>query len=229
MTDLGTLGGHSSYAFAINEDRRVVGYSQTSGGSFNAFLLSPETDPSGQLIWNRDDDADGANDLMVDLGTLGGDRSVAVSINEFGEIAGTAAIDRRDSSDPSTGDLKHAFLLTPEDMDGDGEPEGWFRDDDGDGANDLMIDLGTLNPLKESGASDVNDAGQVIGSSWTWRCRRGCKLVGRGSFLWQDGTMYNLNDLTSTDMGLGSPRGINHAGEIVTDGGYILRPAASGP
>ena len=36
----------------------------------------------------------------------------------------------------------HAFLLTPEDTDGNGAPDRWFRDGNSDRKNDLMLDLG---------------------------------------------------------------------------------------
>src|SRR6266571_6367936 len=38
VTDLGTLGGRISRAFAINDIGQVAGYSQTSSGSEHAFL-----------------------------------------------------------------------------------------------------------------------------------------------------------------------------------------------
>ena len=53
MIDLGTLGGASSGAEAVNDSGQVVGGSQTASGANHAFL------------WTQ---AGG----MVDLGTLGG-------------------------------------------------------------------------------------------------------------------------------------------------------------
>ena len=51
--ELGTLGGQSSLASAINEHRQIVGSSETAAGETHAFL------------WE--------NGHMTDLGTLGGD------------------------------------------------------------------------------------------------------------------------------------------------------------
>ena len=51
-------------------------------------------------------------------------------------------------------------MLTPEDTDGNGVPDRWFRDSNRDGKNDLMLDLGP-----DSVANDVNNAGQVVGNS----------------------------------------------------------------
>ncbi len=68
LTDLGTLGGNSSTATAINAGGQVAGYSDLADGSQHAFLYS--------------------NGVMRDLGTLGGANSEATAINAGGEIVG---------------------------------------------------------------------------------------------------------------------------------------------
>src|SRR5262249_15237934 len=40
ITDLGTLGGATSWANAINNSGQVVGNAQTAGGSYHPFLYS---------------------------------------------------------------------------------------------------------------------------------------------------------------------------------------------
>jgi probable HAF family extracellular repeat protein len=66
---LGTLGGTSSYATAINDAGQVVGYSTNAAGIDHAFLYS--------------------GGVLNDLGTFGGTSSMAYGINNSGQIVGT--------------------------------------------------------------------------------------------------------------------------------------------
>src|ERR1700733_10112126 len=65
---LGTLGGNSSQATAINNGGELVGFASVSSGYQHAFSM-----------------LDG---LMIDLGTLGGGSSYAYGINDSAEIVG---------------------------------------------------------------------------------------------------------------------------------------------
>ena len=71
-TDLGTLGGTGSVAYAINESGQVVGGADTAEGREHAFL------------WQ--------NGVMQDLGTFGGERSIAYDINDAGQVVGGAQL-----------------------------------------------------------------------------------------------------------------------------------------
>ena len=79
IVDLGTLGGSSSEANAINAKGEVVGSAQLADGTSHAVLWDP-----GQA--------------GKDLGTLGGSSSTALAINLLGEIVGSS--DTGSATDP---------------------------------------------------------------------------------------------------------------------------------
>jgi probable HAF family extracellular repeat protein len=72
LTDLGTLGGGTSYALGINDAGRVMGYSLTAAGVNHAFITG----------------LNGAG--ITDLGTLGGGFSSAYGINHGGQAVGVS-------------------------------------------------------------------------------------------------------------------------------------------
>ena len=86
MTDLGTLGGSTSVAYAINSASQVVGYASPPTGSVHAFLYS--------------------GGKMTDLGAFG-DASVAEAINTSGVVVGTAYVVNSNGTA-----AWHAFIYT---------------------------------------------------------------------------------------------------------------------
>lgn len=72
VVDLGTLGGISSMALAINNAGQIVGQADTSSGASHPFLYNPATAS------------------MQDLGTFGGATGSATGINSAGQIVGWA-------------------------------------------------------------------------------------------------------------------------------------------
>ncbi len=85
VTDLGTLGGDESFAYAINNAGQVAGTSSSLSIDTHAFIYADVTG-------------------MTDLGTLGGYVSTAFALNNPGSVVGTA--------ENSAGAM-HAFVWTP--------------------------------------------------------------------------------------------------------------------
>ena len=107
--------------------------------------------------------------------------NIATAINNRGQVAGSSDL---------PGDLTgHAFLWTEEDG---------------------LQDLGTLPGDVSSGASGINNKGQIVGQSCdvNFNCR---------AYLWENGVMTDLNTLVSSGSSLYLTGGvdINDKGEIV--------------
>jgi hypothetical protein len=159
-------------------------------------LLNPkDTDGDGAPdLWFEDLDGDGANDLMVELqygtrwGGLWGPN--AGCINNLGVVAAI------------WNPTNHGFVVLPMDTDGDGEPDLWFEDVDGDGWNDLATDLGPLNRTIA-----LSDSGLVVGFD-----------AGSGNddyyFRWQIDESGNV-ELVAEEQGATFINGVNNLGQAV--------------
>src|SRR5215475_6913827 len=174
IEDLGSFGGNQNEAISINNRGQIVGLSQNTISSscvgFNFFPLG--TTQLRAFLWEKGS--------MQDLGTLGGDCSVAYYINERGQVAG--ASETTTTPNPDTGIPQQ-------------DPFLW--------EGGKMTDLGTLGgaigfPLF------LNNHGEVVGFSSTSANPGACLTEGDPNchpFFWKQG---NMIDLATTTM-KGSP------------------------
>jgi len=155
MKDLGTLGGNSSVAQAVNDVGEVVGYSATPpSGEEHAFLWTPQNG-------------------MMDLGTLGGPTSFAFAISNDGMVVGASVVAsgalhafrwRLGRGMTDLGTLSAGFS-TAFGVNELGEVVGEsglraFRWTERDG----MVDLGVLSSGR---ARDISNPGTIVGSITT--------------------------------------------------------------
>jgi len=173
IQDLGAFQGQTrAEAFDVADDGTIVGtWFPQPGMGVRTFIwqngvltdLHPSVierarglNNSGQVV--------GANSVnhaviwtaaggAMEIGTLGGNASVAFDINASGEITGTAL---------TTSGVAHAFLWTPR--------KG-------------MLDLGTLAGTTTSEGHAINAAGQVVGQSMTSANERRGFLWAKGKML----------------------------------------------
>ncbi len=185
ITDLGTLGGPSSFALDVNESAQVTGNARYTNANsrLHAFAWDREIirdlgyltngvefsrsyaiNDAGIIVGESDNDIskaflwDGTN--LVQLGTLGGASAVAHDINNAGEIVGAS----------SNGSASRPYK----------------RD-----AMGVMHDLGTLlGTTNSSGrAWGINQSGAVVGLS-----RNAANTTSQAT-LWIGGSISNLGSL----------------------------------
>ena len=135
---------------------------------------------------------------ITDLGTLGGNHSVANSINNQGQVAGFAL---NAIPDPFSMFYFQAFGSS------NGTQTRAFLSQHGQ-----MQDLGTLGGPDAFG-SFINERGQVAGFSFT----NSTPNVTTGfptedPFLWENGTMLDLGSLGGT---FGNPTALNNRGQVI--------------
>jgi probable HAF family extracellular repeat protein len=218
MKDLGTLGtGNDAVAGLLNAVGQVAGVSYTKRTA-NQTTGIPTQHP---FFWEK-------GKPMVDTGTLGGTLGYPTWLNNKGQLVGQSNL---------AGDKKyHPFLWKKGSrmrdlgtLGGDSGTAMWINNTgeivggawtNGNQAFHAVLwrngrphDLGVLTGYKHSLAYSINSKGQIVGCL-TNDLTRGCSV----GFLWQNGTMYDLNKLAPPPFGrtLSMPLNINDRGEIAT-------------
>ncbi|MCL4199456.1 MAG: DUF3466 family protein [Phycisphaerales bacterium] len=135
MASLGTLpGGRSSHAYAMNDRQQVVGSSEASGSFARAFVF----------------EGDFQGGTLTDLGTLGGSRSYAYDINNYGVIVGVA--------EPLSGGLRACIWI-------DGQPR------------DLNEMISPWSGWRIDVARSINDSGYIAAQATIDASERGVLLI----------------------------------------------------
>jgi probable HAF family extracellular repeat protein len=206
-TTLPSLGGPTSAVLpdAINDTGEVGGHSVTSGMANHAFLY--------------------AKGSITDLGTLPGYPSSNVTgLNATGDAVGVSS-----SADGSShrAFLYHSGSLTDLGP-GTASAINVFGAIVGTSANNRAIlfqngseiDLGNFGDSSLTSAVDINDSGQIAGTSFV---RLANNTFVNHPFLYQSGTWHDLG--LPAGLPLGFPTAINNLGQIVGNSGSLGSPS----
>ena len=179
LTDLGGLpGGFGSEGNGINDRNEVAG--QSLNGLIDPLLGTPA---AVAVLWK-------SNGEIVDLGSFGGNESLAATVNNRGQVVGAAANEVPDAfSMFGWATQTRAFL--------------W--------QNGTMRDLGTLGG-PDAFAIFVNDRSQVAGVAYTNSTPN--PVTGtptQDPFLWENGKMKDLGTLGGTQ---GFVNAFNNRGQV---------------
>lgn len=180
VTDLGTLGGSSTEAHAINNFGQITGSSNVNSTVSHAFLYTAGT--------------------ITDIPTLGGNIGIGLGINDSGTVVGYTT--QADGSyrgfiysggvltaiPPESGSYGTAYGINASGQvignstTSSNVPSAFIYQ------NGVLTDLGGLGGVDGTNAFGINSAGQVVGYSYN-------KAGNFLAFLWQNGRMKSLGTL----------------------------------
>lgn len=251
LKDLGTLGG-PSYANGINDSGTVVGVSLPNSSTGTVFIdrggkikelapfsqsalvsdlydiaINDHNEVTGFTASNGDDVLL-EHGKQVDIGSLDGNGSVGLALNNSGEVVGYSVVSGAGTNNPDI----HAFAYSKGKMTDLGTLGGVWSYADGvnakgeivgssDAGNGVqapfiyehgrMINLGSLGGTWGI-AHAINDHGVIVGTSYT-------ASGAEHAFIDQNGTMTDLNSLIPANSGYVLFRGvaINDKGQILTE------------
>ena len=206
IRDLGTLGGSDAWASFINEAGQISGFAYTNDTPDPSTGL-PRMDP---FLWE--------NGRMIDLGTFGGVFGFPNGMNNHGQVIGGSSIlsnpgacnfeNTNPGCDPFLWDQGKLIDLSTSSIGGSPQSAFWINDageivGGGTFANapfdaylwrkGVVTDLGALAGDCFSEAYAINESSQVIGDSFD------CNGVFHHPFLWENGSIVDLNALIPAD------------------------------
>lgn len=208
ITDLGTLGGSTSLALAINGPKKVVGFSK----------IGTDTTDGHAFLWD--------SGMIKDLGTiLNTTTSLATDINDNDQIVGysgdrsgtirKAIIWEANKMNPlvSLGNRSYAQAINNQ-----GQIVGWTEIGDDRSTQHAclwlnqseIILLGSLEEGKSHNAFDINSSGTIVGYY-------DLAAGGNQGFVYNNGQLNDLNDLIEEDPDvlITSAIAVNDRGQIV--------------
>lgn len=207
MQDIGTLGGPDAFPSLINNRGQIAGFSYTDS------IPQPTTGfPTAHpFLWEK-------GKGMKDLGSFGGSITASVNgLNERGEVVGGSFLAGDVNFDPFLWDGDKLIDLLAPPFSGGGEAN-WINEA-GEavgiavlpaqcpGSQTDMVhaflwrggtitDLGSVSGTSLSRADFINSQSQVVGGSWA------CDNSVFDGFLWENGSMVDLNELVPANSAL---------------------------
>jgi probable HAF family extracellular repeat protein len=232
MRDLGTLGGPDAFGQFINERGQVAGFSYTSSMPGPGGV--PPCDP---FLWDKESG-------MKDLGNFGGTtcdltfKATPFHLNNRGELVGGMMTVGDATYHPFLWDGKKMIDLGT--LSGDIGRANWINEASDAVGNSAYADgrlrgvlwqdhkkiedLGTLPGDNCSDAQTINDAGRIVGTSFSYTMmgnNDGChyastQITSQHAVLWEDGTIIDLNTVIQPNatLTLVEAKYINDRGEI---------------